>query len=152
MTALYRDLIEEREAVSADDVDVLARTVYGEARGESVRGQEAVAAVVMNRMRRARERGGYWWGSSVAEVCLKPWQFSAWNPSDPNREKLLSVDREDPRFQMARRIARRALTGHLIDPTNGATHYHANGTEPLWSVGREPSAVVGNHRFYNDVE
>lgn len=37
--------------------DVLARTLYGEARGESVRGKEAVAAVVMNRVRRARAAG-----------------------------------------------------------------------------------------------
>ena len=38
-----------------DPVDILARTIYGEARGESVRGKEAVASVVMNRVNRARK-------------------------------------------------------------------------------------------------
>ncbi|NUB15472.1 cell wall hydrolase, partial [Azospirillum brasilense] len=38
-------------------IDTLARTLWGEARGESVRAMEAVAAVVMNRVGRARDHG-----------------------------------------------------------------------------------------------
>jgi len=37
-----------------EDIDILARTIYGEARGEPVRCKEAVAAVILNRVRRAR--------------------------------------------------------------------------------------------------
>ena len=132
--------------------DILARTLFGEARGEPVRGQEAVAAVVLNRVRRARHRGGWWWGGTVAEVCLKPFQFSCWNATDPNRPKILAATAADPVFAACLRIARRALAGALADPTGGATHYHAAGRTPLWAVGREPSAVIGGHIFYNDVE
>jgi len=141
-----------RPAARNEAVDILARTLYGEARGEPVRGQEAVAAVVVNRVRRARERGGYWWGTTIVEVCLKPWQFSCWNGNDPNRPKILAVNPDDRRFAACLRIARRAVAGALADPTDGATHYHALGRPPLWAVGREPSAVIGRHRFYNDVE
>lgn len=141
------------EPVTGDPaVDLLARTIYGEARGEPVRGKEAVAAAIMNRVRHAENKGGYWWGGTVPEVCLQPWQFSCWNASDPNRQKILSVDPKDPNFQTCLRIARRAIAGAMTDPTGGATHYHAAGVEPLWSVGREPSAVIGNHKFYSDVE
>lgn len=42
------------------DVDVLARTIFGEARGETVSGMEAVASVVMNRLAFSRRRGRYW--------------------------------------------------------------------------------------------
>ncbi len=133
-------------------VDLLARTIYGEARGEDVRGKEGVAAVVMNRVREARKRSRHWWGNTVEEVCLQPYQFSCWNAGDPNREPVLSVDPQDPVFQVCLRIARRAVAGVLKDPTGGATHYHAENVEPVWSVGREPSAIIGRHRFYNDVE
>lgn len=133
-------------------VDTLARTIYGEARGESVRGKEAVAAVVMNRVARAMERGGWWWGSSVAEVCRRPWQFSCWNEGDPNRSKIERADENDREFASCLRIARRAIQGALADPTRGATHYHAQVVAPPWAAGREPSAVIGRHRFFNNVE
>ena len=142
-----------RRAVRDPAVDVLARTIYGEARGESVRGKEAVAAVVMNRVRRAQNRGGaYWWGAGVEAVCRKPWQFSCWNPNDPNREKLDAVNTRDAAFASCLRIARRAVAGSLKDPTDGATHYHARGIKPPWARLRGPCAVIGEHLFYNNIE
>lgn len=133
-------------------VDVLARTLWGEARGEPVAGIEAVAAVVVNRARIAAERGGWWWGTTIKEVCLKPWQFSCWNADDPNRHRLLVAGRGDLVFETCVRIARRAVLGLLADPTGGATHYHAIGIHPYWAEGRSPSASIGRHLFYRDVE
>lgn len=134
-------------------VDVLARTLYGEARGEPVRGKEAVAAVVMNHVRRAEARcGHFWWGATVEEVCRKPWQFACWNPNDPNREKLLAVNTRDNAFNCCLRIARRAVAGTLKDPTDGATHYHARGVKPPWARLKAPCAVIGEHLFYNSIE
>ena len=52
---------------------------------------EAVAAVILNRVRIARERGGYWWGDTIIRVCQKPYQFSCWNKHDPNYGRLLRV-------------------------------------------------------------
>jgi spore germination cell wall hydrolase CwlJ-like protein len=129
-------------------VDVLARTIWGEARGEGKPGMEAVANVVMNRVDHARNQGGYWWGNSVIEVCQKPYQFSAWNRRDPNYHKLLEVDETDPDFATAKRIARRAISGALDDRTHGASHYHAKHANPYWARGRKPDAVIGNHMFY----
>lgn len=144
---------ETLKRVASDPaVDILARTLYGEARGELVRGKEAIAAVIMNRVRRARERGGYWWGATTVEVCRKPWQFSCWNDGDPNREKIQTVNRDNRNFASCLRIARRAIGGTYADPTFGATHYHAKNMLPPWARGRKPSAEIGNHKFYNDVE
>lgn len=145
-------LPEHRTPAAAQAIDTLARTLYGEARGESVRGREAVAAVVVNRVRHARARGGYWWGTTVEEVCRKPYQFSCWNESDPNRAVIAAADGDDPMFACCLRIARRAIAGSLRDPTEGATHYHAVGADPLWAVGRTPCARIGRHVFFKDVE
>lgn len=130
------------------EVDILARTLWGEARGEGKYGMEAVAFVVLNRAEIAQKRGGYWWGNSVIEVCQKKYQFSCWNKKDPNYGKVISVTEEDVYFATAKRVARRALLGFLKDPTNGATHYHARHTSPFWAKGQKPCAVIGRHIFY----
>lgn len=132
-------------------IDTLARTIWGEARGESVRGKEAVASTIINRVKHAKARGGHWWGNEVIEVCLKPWQFSCWNENDPNRDKLAQVPDDDKHFKICKRIARRSFRKAQPDPTNGATHYHTKATSPWWAKGRTPCASIGNHLFYKNV-
>lgn len=129
-----------------DPVDVLSRTLYGEARGEPLKGIEAVAAVVMNRVRR---KG--WFGADVVSVCLKPYQFSCWNDDDPNLAKILLATEDEPIFATCVRIARRAVNGTLKDPVRGATHYHTLACSPKWAMSKVPVAQVGNHLFYKEV-
>ncbi|HRQ60493.1 MAG TPA: cell wall hydrolase [Alphaproteobacteria bacterium] len=135
------------------ETDVLARTLWGEARGEGVRGMEAVACVIQNRVHVAREKERYWWGNNIIQVCQKPYQFSCWNRSDPNFQKLQAVDGKDIHFASALRIARRAVLECLMDITNGATHYHADSIEkPYWAKGVDPRATIGKHIFYRIIE
>jgi len=51
------------------DRNILARTLWGEARGESLAGQVAVACVIRNRVNDAKDRS--WWGEGYAGVCLE---------------------------------------------------------------------------------
>lgn len=136
------------------EIDVLARTLWGEARGEGKAGMEAVAAVILNRVEIAKNLRGYWWGNNVIQVCQKPFQFSCWNKSDPNFKKLIAVNEtDDIYFATALRVARRALLGFIKDPTYGATHYHARNLAPAdipaWAKGKKPTAVIGRHIFYH---
>ena len=127
-----------------DPVDVLARTIWGEARGELYGGRVAIANVVMNR---AKNPG--WWGKSAVEVCLKPQQFSCWNADDVNYPKLQSVTPTDPIFTESLVIASRAvLLMELEDVTMGSDHYHNLSVTPRWSMGRTPIIQIGQHRFY----
>lgn len=134
------------------DADILARTIYGEARGESISGQEAIASVVLNRVNFSLRKGRYWWGNSISDVCKSPYQFSCWNKNDPNFERLNKVDETDINFCICKRIALRAVSGLLEDKTGGATHYHVKNLRPRWSVGKIPCAEIGRHVFYNDIE
>lgn len=130
-------------------IDVLARTLWGEARGEGTGGMEAVASVILNRVEIAQKKGSYWWGNNIIQVCQKPYQFSCWNRADPNFRKLQAVDAHDLYFATAQRIARRALAGTLKDQTGGATHYHANNVLPYWAKRKTPTASIGRHIFYH---
>jgi spore germination cell wall hydrolase CwlJ-like protein len=136
--ALHREL----------EIDTLARTIWGEARGEGEAGMAAVASVIMNRLRISLRRGSCWWGNSLIQICQKPFQFSCWNKDDPNLRPLLAVDARDLYFATALRIARRAVCGVLPDPTFGATHYHAAGAHPYWAGAHKPVAVIGRQVFY----
>ena len=87
-----------------DALDTLARTVWGEARGEGEAGMAAVAAVIRNRIDVSAAHGGkYWWGRDWISVCQARSQFSCWNPGDPNRAKLLAVDDSEIKPTIRRR-------------------------------------------------
>ena len=128
-------------------LSLLARTIWGEARSEGQHGMEAVAAVIMNRVRHPHR-----WGNSVAEVCLQPRQFSCWNADDPNRKKLFLVSHAQPSFRLAWEIADRAIHDELEDPTGGADHYHEESVNPSWARGQTPIVRIGQHVFYKLAE
>ena len=129
------------------ELDTAARTVYGEARGEGLDGQRAVAWVIRNRV----ENPG-WWGDSWESVCLKKWQFSCWLESDPNREKLQSVGYEDPDLRRCLRAVLEVMDSS-DDPTQGSTHYLVSTLEPKpnWYSDDKVICRIGHHAFLKDV-
>lgn len=141
-----------RELYTDLEIDVMARTLWGEARNEGTAGMQAVACVILNRIKTARALGGYWWGHNIIEVCHKPYQFSCWNKTDPNYRKLLAVTDDNIHFATAKRISRRAVLGFIDDPTYGADHYHTKAVAPYWSQGKTPTNVIGQHVFFKLVE
>jgi N-acetylmuramoyl-L-alanine amidase len=132
----------------ASVADVLALTLWGEADGRPVRAMEAVASVVMNRVRLAAAPGGpTHLGRGVVAVCRAPFQFACWRPGHP-RLRAIAELRGDADLGACRRVAARALAGVLRDPTGGATHYHAADTLPRWALGQVPTAECGGLVFY----
>ena len=134
------------------DIDVLARTIYGEARGEFFRADGgiasliAVANVVMNRLNQRT-----WFGDSITGVCLKPWQFSCWNKNDPNYSLLREPFISDNVFAHCMKVADQVVFDEWPDLTGGANHYHTVGLSPKWSDGQKPCFKLGRHIFYNIV-
>lgn len=137
------------------DIDILARTIYGEARGEGIKGMEAVACVIMNRVRARKWFTGYVWENGIqkpgiAQTCLKRFQFSCWNKNDPNFWKVRLVTNDDKIFVECLKIAERAVAGNLKDFTGGAVFYHAKSIKPKWAEHKIPCFKTGNHLFYKE--
>ena len=128
-----------------DDILTLARTIYGEARGESTIGQMAIACVVMNRFKSKK----WFAGKTIAETCTKKWQFSCWNENDPNRAKIENLTKKA--LGDIYNIASKAVNGKIKDFTCGSTHYHTENVNPLWSRGQTPVLILGHHKFYNNI-
>lgn len=139
------------------DIDTLARTIWGEARGEGKAGMEAVAAVIMNRVNADLGNDGKpdWWGEGVEGVCRKPWQFTCWSIGDANLHLIDRVTASDKQFAQALDIAKRAVAGELADPTGGSTHYCTEAVVPRTSwarlengMPRIPTRQIGRHVFF----
>jgi len=140
-------------AYTEDDIDVLARTLFGEGRGEPLAGLYAIAWVVINRAKRAPR-----WPGTVAGVCLQSKQFSCWNGSDANLPKLRAATLKQPAFLRCYGAAAIVLAGSVHDLTRGADHYvtlalpaGARTWPPAWSVRMQPTEDIGGHRFFRSV-
>ena len=129
-----------------EDLDILARTIFGEARGELYGGKVAIGCVIMNRV-----NAKTWFGTGVVSVCLSPGQFSCWNANDPNREKVLAASIDKDAFLECLDVAKRTLAGEFEDLTFGSRHYLAPGANPYWAKGKEPIIQIGNHRYFNNI-
>ena len=148
------------DADNAEDIDVVARTLYGEARGEGKQGMIAVACVIVTRAMIAADyydtHGAahpLFGDGSLASACKAPLQFSCWNQNDPNLRTIEQVTPADPIFLMAEDIATEAENDQLDDITNNATHYYDKRTAepPRWADGKTPCYAYGHHLFFNDI-
>jgi len=129
---------------SIGDLQVAAKTLYGESRGEPDIGQQWCAATIVCRA----ERGG-WWGSTLGTVCKKKWQYSCWNANDPNRPVLEALQPDDPEFLRALNNLTHVLRHGVGDRP---THYHATSITPSWSDAETMRFIctIGRHNFYEE--
>lgn len=120
--------------------ECLTKALYFEARGESLKGQFAVAEVILNRVNSPK------YPSTVCGVVEQGGkggcQFSY--HCDGNRD----VMRDREAANTAGRIARVMLDGAPRGLTYGATHFHTRAVKPSWSRRFERTAAIGAHLFY----
>ena len=114
----------------ASEVELLARLIHGEARGEPYVGMVAVGAVALNRVRSSR------FPNTLAGVIYQSGAFDAVSDGQINLAPS----------EQSRRAARDALNGW--DPTSGCLYYYnpATATSP-WIWSREVRLTIGEHSF-----
>ena len=117
-------------STNSNDVNLLARLVYGEARGEPYAGQVAVAAVVLNRVKSSS------FPNTIARVI---YQKGAFNVVDDGQINLSPNS-------TAKKAAQDALNGW--DPSYGAIYYfNPNTATNKWIWSRPMTVTIGKHRF-----
>ena len=128
--ALGISLPSDTDRTATGDVWLLARVIYGEARGEPYKGQVAIGAVVLNRVRSAS------FPNTIAGVIYQKGAFDAVSDGQIN---LAPND-------TAVRAARDALSGW--DPTNGCLFYYNPATATSkWMLSRPVLLRIGSHAF-----
>ena len=116
--------------ISSSDLNLLARVIYGEARGEPYTGQVAVAAVVLNRVKSAS------FPNTIAGVIYQSGAFDCVADGQINLTPNAT----------ARNAAQDALNGW--DPTYGCLFYYNPKTATnKWMLSRPVKLSIGNHAF-----
>jgi hypothetical protein len=122
--------------------ECLTAAIYYEAANEPTAGQEAVAQVILNRMRHPSYPksvcGVVYQGSERRTGC----QFTFTCDGSLNRRPSTSG------WARAGVVARRALSGHVAAEVSAATHYHTRWISPYWSPSLIRLGEVGAHVFY----
>lgn len=143
---------------------ILAICAWGEARGEGATGIQAVLSVISNRV----IKGGWFvdreicgMASTYHAVILKPYQFSCFLSSDPNREAMLKMAQDYPDasqlgiLAVCTDLADQLVRGTLDDNTGGAVQYHTTTMKPFptWSTSSQfaVTRTLGRHIFYKNV-
>jgi len=126
------------------DRDIMARTVWAAGQFDHIRGQHAIAWVIVNRARDPKRR----FPRTLAAVCQQPGQFQAWSSSNPSE----AINANDLAFRRARAIVDGVLCGLIPDPTSGAQFYFAQDAElvpyrPSWAQGMQCLARTRMHIF-----
>ncbi|AYC99820.1 cell wall hydrolase [Neorhizobium sp. NCHU2750] len=131
------------DSFSAKQQQCLASGIYFEARGESVRGQAAVAQVILNRVRNP---------AYPATICDVVYQNEDWRnrcqfsfACDNIKDRVRSADH----WKTAREVAMAVSAGRIWLPEVGsATHYHAVYVHPAWAKTMKKVGRIGLHVFY----
>lgn len=117
---------------SGDMVELLARLINGEARGEPYKGQVAVGAVVLNRVKSSD------FPDTISGVIYQKGQFSSVTDGQINK----AIDSVSTVYE----AARDAING--VDPTNGCLFfYNPKTAKSTWIYSRPVVVTIGKHRF-----
>ena len=120
----------------------LTEALYFEARGESVKGQFAVAEVILNRVDSPRYPG------SVCRVVNqgtgRKFRCQFTYTCDGHKETI----HEPAAWNGVGKVARLMLDGKARTLTGGATHYHTTAVSPRWARVFPLTTTIGVHRFY----
>jgi hypothetical protein len=127
----------------ARDLDCLTEAVYYEARGESDKGQAAVAQVVLNRVRHP---------AFPKTICAVVFQGAGLGKADCQFSFVcdgsMRQRRDEDAWDAAQHVAARALSGATLADIGSATHFHATRLGEQWGEGLVRVATVGLHVFY----
>lgn len=115
---------------NSSNVNLLARLIYGEARGESYTGQVAVGAVVLNRVKSSK------FPNTISGVIYQAGAFDAVSDGQINMTPNST----------AKKAAQDAINGW--DPSYGAIYYFNPSTATnKWIWSRPMTVTIGKHRF-----
>lgn len=127
---IYSSSSSSSSASNSNDVNLLARLIYGESRGETYTGQVAVGAVVLNRVKSSS------FPNSISGVIYQSGAF------DVVRDGQINLTPNST----AKKAAQDALNGW--DPSYGAIYYFNPSTATnKWIWSRPMTVTIGKHRF-----
>ena len=130
------------KAAGGKEWQCLSEALYFEARGETVKGQFAVAEVIMNRVKSTRFPGTLC--GVINQGTGRKYQCQFTYTCDGRKDVIA----EKAAYERVAKVARTVMDGLPVSLTNGATHYHTTAVRPAWARVYRQTARIGVHIFY----
>ena len=132
-----------KEVSSLDnELKCLAEAIYFEARSENIKGQIAVAEVILNRVDSPSFPNKICEVISEGEKNLNACQFSY------NCDGISERIKEKKEYNRILKISSILYTGTARLLTDGAVFYHSDGVKPSWAEKFKKTTKIGRHHFY----
>jgi spore germination cell wall hydrolase CwlJ-like protein len=131
--------LPETKAVDQKELRCLAEAIYFESKNESLKGQMAVAHVIVNRTKDPK------FPSTICRVVNQKNNSTCQFSYKCEGKSLVPKNKED--YELAMDIAQDTLDG-AKDITKGALYFHNNTVKPTWAKASKLTMVIGNHKFY----
>ena len=121
------------------DVNCMAEAVYFESKNEPIKGQKAVAHVILNRTKNPK------FPSTICKVINQKNDSGCQFSYKCENKSLRPKNLED--YETAKEVATEVLSGEN-DITRGAIYFHNNTVKPAWAKLSKLTTIIGNHKFY----
>ena len=134
------------EATGGKEWKCFSEAIYFEARGESVKGQFAVAEVILNRVDSKR------FPNSICKVVSQGTQVGRRHNCQfsYNCDGLTERIGNKEAYSVSKKVAKIMMNNEPRSITYGALYYHAKFVRPKWSRNLKRTATIGLHHFYID--
>ena len=129
----------EIKPVYQKELYCLAEAVYFESKNESLKGQKAVAHVIVNRSKSHK------FPSTICRVINQKNHSTCQFSYKCEGKSLVPKNKED--YELAMDVAQDTLDGEE-DITKGALYFHNNTVKPVWAKASRLTMIIGNHKFY----
>lgn len=126
------------------ELHCLAEAIYFEARGEKAAGQQAVAEVIINRVKSDK------FPDKICEVVAQGGNNKNKCQFSFNCDGLPESISEKDAYAEIRLLAFRAIQSEIKPVAGGATYFHATRVNPRWAGVFEKTAEIGSHVFYQE--
>lgn len=124
----------------AQEILCMAKNIYHESANESIKGQQAVFAVTMNRLKSKKH------GDSICKVVYEYKQFS-WTLES---SKVKAIPK-DEKFNTILFNVVNWMNKGITSPVKNSTQYHADYVSPYWKADFKKIKQIGTHIFYEKI-
>lgn len=133
--------VRDQQYSTEEKHNIIARTLWAEARNDGDEGMRAVASVIYN-----RGRGQL---NAMVDAVKAPKQFSCWNKMTKSDWDNFKTKQKDGReWQIAKNIATEIVQGQFTPTGNWDHYYNPDKASPDWGKGdARPEEMIGSHRF-----
>ena len=127
-----------------DELQCLAEAIYFEARGEKKVGQQAVAEVIINRVKSDK------FPNKICEVVMQGGSSRHRCQFSYNCDGLPESISEKDAYAEVRMLAFQVMQGEIKPVAGGATYFHTTWANPRWARKFEKTVEIGSHVFYQE--